>query len=37
MRLFFEAKEQKKNAEIQRLQSETQKVIQTYLKGRVPA
>lgn len=36
MRLFFEAKEQKKNSEIQRLQAETQKIIQTYLKGRVP-
>lgn len=36
MRLFFESKEQKKNAEIQRLQAETQKIIQTYLKGRVP-
>jgi len=37
MRVFFESKEQKKNAEIQRLQAETQKIIQTYLKGRVPA
>lgn len=37
IRIFFEAKEQKKNAEIQRLRAETQKLIQTYLKGRVPA
>ncbi|MBC1238502.1 hypothetical protein [Nostoc sp. 2RC] len=36
MRQFFEAKELKKNAEIQRLQAESQKIIQTYLKGRVP-
>jgi transcriptional regulator with XRE-family HTH domain len=36
MRLFFEAKEQKKTAEIQRLQAESQKITQTYLKGRVP-
>jgi len=36
MRMFYEAKEQKKNAEIQRLQAESQKIIQTYLKGRVP-
>lgn len=36
MRMFFEAKEQKKTAEIQRFQAESQKIIQQYLKGRVP-
>jgi hypothetical protein len=36
MRSFFEAKEQKKTAEIQRLKAESEKITQTYLKGRVP-